>query len=104
MPGITPQEALRRLTIILVAGALLMASAVAEVYVVTKGLAGGATTWFIGSIMVFQATLITLVIQHLREQSRATQSILLTSYFFVAVLAVTAIFSVLTCTPYFPGR
>lgn len=97
-------EFTRGLVLAAIMGAALLASAVAETYVVVEGIAGGAVYWFIGSMITFQATLITLIVQHLREHSRGVKGVVFTSYFFIIVLAVTAVFSVLTCTPYFPGR
>ena len=103
--GQEPLEAVvRRMLLLVLAGAALAASAVLEAYVVVEGIAAGATAEFVASTSIFQATLITMVIQHFREQSRGVHGIVATSYFFVVVLAATAIFSVLTCTPYYPAR
>ena len=103
--GQEPLEAVvRRMLLLVLAGAALAASAVLEAYVVVEGIAAGATAEFVASTSIFQATLIVMVIQHFREQSRGVHGIVATSYFFVVVLAATAIFSVLTCTPYYPAR
>lgn len=79
----------------------LVASAVIETWFVMAGIPVN-TLAFVMSVAVFQAALIALFFQHLREESGAVKGMSLGGLALVVVLIVAAVTSVISCTPYFP--
>lgn len=81
--------------------AVLVASAIAEAWVVLSGIAYN-TLAFVTSVAIFQSALIALFFQHLREESFAIKSMGASGVALVVVLIIAAVTSVISCTPYFP--
>ncbi|BAN90029.1 cytochrome C oxidase subunit IV family protein [Aeropyrum camini] len=82
--------------------AVLVGSAVAEVYLVMEGIARNPFV-FVLAVALFQSALIALFFQHLREEPIIIRGITVSGAVLIAILIISAVTSVLTCTPYFPG-
>lgn len=80
---------------------VLVATAVIEVWFVMAGIPVN-TLAFVMSVAIFQAALIALFYQHLREENYAIKSMSIGGLALVVVLIVAAVTSVISCTPYFP--
>ncbi|BAA79773.2 cytochrome c oxidase (aa3-type) subunit IV [Aeropyrum pernix K1] len=81
---------------------VLVASAVAEVYLVLEGIARNPFV-FVLAVALFQSSLIALFFQHLRDEPIIIRGITVSGAVLIAILIISAVTSVLTCTPYFPG-
>jgi hypothetical protein len=81
---------------------VLVGSAVFETIAVIEGITASPLL-FVTSMAIFQAALIALFFQYLREESFAIKGMTLSGAALVAALIIAAVTSVLTCTPYFPA-
>ena len=81
---------------------VLIVSAVLETIVILEGIAVNPLA-FVTSVAIFQAALIALFFQNLREEGFAIKGMTISGGALVAVLILAAVTSVLTCTPYFPA-
>ena len=81
---------------------VLVGSAIFETIAVLEGITASPLL-FVTSMAIFQAALIALFFQYLREENFAIKGMTVSGAGLVAVLILAAVTSVLTCTPYFPA-
>ena len=88
----------------IVVWAVLVLTAVAETIVAREGLVGDAKPVFLGAVAMVQGSLIAMFYQYLRGMPLSIQAMPLSSLVLLVVLIVSAIVSVLACTPYLIPR
>ncbi len=81
---------------------VLVATAVIEVFFVLEGITRNPMV-FVVAVALFQSALIALFFQHLREEPIVIKGMTVSGAILIVILIVSAVTSVLTCTPYFPG-